>query len=253
MGKRNFEIEKNLAITLDIGEKMLVYGADVARTEDTVSRLCSKLGVRNFEVYCIGSLLQVSVVMPDGETVQQMRRIGSMGNDLSRLEELNDISRKICSDRLDFCEVEEKVRKVEKMEPYHFFFYYLAAAVGAMSFCIFFGGKFIDGLCAACAGVPIMFLDRIINSDNNPLAHVILDAFVGGLIVRLFVYLGFGTHTDLICIGVVMLLTPGVMFGNAIQDFIHADSLAGFAKFVKAILISIMIVIGMGLSMLFFN
>ena len=95
MEKRNFEIERNLSITLDIGEKMLEYGADVSRTEDTVSRLCNMLGVNKFEVYCIGSLLQVYVVMPDGETVQQMRRISNMGNDLARLEELNDISRKI--------------------------------------------------------------------------------------------------------------------------------------------------------------
>ena len=252
MEKRNFEIERNLSITLDIGEKMLEYGADVSRTEDTVSRLCNMLGVNKFEVYCIGSLLQVYVVMPDGETVQQMRRISNMGNDLARLEELNDISRKICSGKMDFSEVEGKVKEVEELEPYNFLFYYLAAAVGALSFCIFFGGSFIDGMCAACAGIPIMFLDRFLSSDNNPLAHIILEAFVGGLIVRLLVSLGFGENTDLICVGVLMLLTPGVMFGNSIQDFIHADSLAGFAKFVKALLISIMIVIGIGLSMLFF-
>ena len=252
MEKRNIEIERNLSITLDIGEKMLEYGADVSRTEDTVSRLCNMLGVKKFEVYCIGSLLQVYVVMPDGETVQQMRRISNMGNDLARLEELNDISRKICSGKMDFSEVEGKVKEVEELEPYHFLFYYLAAAVGALSFCIFFGGSLIDGLCAACAGIPIMFLDRFLSSDNNPLAHIILEAFVGGLIVRLLVSLGFGENTDLICVGVLMLLTPGVMFGNSIQDFIHADSLAGFAKFVKALLISIMIVIGIGLSMLFF-
>lgn len=250
MKEEKFDIDLMLRTALDIGQNLWVYGADVRRVEDAVARICKSYNVEHIEVFCIASLLQASVRMPDGTYLQQMRRLYENGNNLARLEELNDISRKICEKEISLEEAEVKIRRVKTIEPYKSIYYYIAAALGAAAFCIFFGGTWRDALSGIIAAIPITLFDRKVKALESPMARVIVEALIGGLVVVLMVVAGLGENIDVISIGVLMLLTPGMMFGSAIQDFLNNDVLAGFSKLVRAILISIMIAIGVGLAFL---
>ncbi len=242
-----------LRIALDIGEHMLIYGADVTRVEDAVTRICRRSGVEHIEVFCIASLLQVSVRMSDGQYAFQMRRIHSNGNNLARLEELNDISRRLCRGAISFDDADRLVKEANHLVPHKPLLYYIAAILGSSAFCIFFGGSPGDGLAAAVAAVPVMYMEMHGLKRGNQLIHTILEAFTGGIIGNAVLELGVGDDIDLICIGVLMLLIPGLKFGNAMHDFVKADVLAGSAKLVHALLLTLMIVMGLSLSMLCFG
>jgi len=248
MKEEKTDIDLMLRTALDVGQNLWIYGADVRRVEAAVSMICKSYGVEHLEVFCIASLLQVSVRMPDGTYLQQMRSLKESGNNLARLEELNDISRKICSKEITLTEAERKIHGVKSIEHYKPIFYYIAAAFGTAAFCIFFGGTWRDSLAAVIAAIPITLFDRRILISGHPMARVIIEALIGGIFVFLTMMVGLGENVDLISIGVLMLLTPGMVFGNAIQDFLSSDVLAGFSKFVQAILISIMITIGIGVA-----
>ena len=240
-------------VALDIGEHMLINGGDITRVEDTVTRICHILDVDHVEVFCIASLLQASVRLKNGEYCFQMRRVKSNGNNMARLEKLNEVSRLLCDRKITFEEAGELIVKANSYEPYRPLFYYLAAVLGSSAFCIFFGGSLRDGLCAAIAAVPVMFLDRHPVRNSTELVHTIVESFIGGITANLLVLAGLGQNVDLVCIGVLMLLIPGVKFGNVMQDFLKADVLAGSAKLVHALLLTLMIVMGLGLSMLVFG
>ena len=85
------------------------------------------------------------------------------------------------------------------------------------------------------------------------MVNTIFQSFVGGLAVDLAMKLGLGQNVDLICIGVIMMLISGMMFGNAMQDFMRSDVLAGSSKLVHALLLAMMIVLGFGISMFCFG
>jgi len=248
MKEDSIDIDLMLRTALDIGQNLWSYGADVRRVEDAVSRICRSYGVEHIEVFCTASLLQVSVRMPDGKYLQEMRSLKGGGNNLERLEGINEISRKICQRDISLDEADAEIRKVRTIESYKPIFYYVAAAFGAAAFCIFFGGTWRDGICALIASLPITLFDRRVLKSGHPMARVIIEALIGGIFVFLTMVVGLGDNVDIISIGVLMLLTPGIIFGNAIQDFLSSDVLAGFSKFVQAILISMMITIGIGVA-----
>jgi len=245
--------EKTLRIALDIGEHLLINGAEVSRVEDTVTRICRLLDVTHIEVFCIATLLQVSVHLEDGRYFFQMRRIKSNGNNLAKLEILNGISRRLCDGEISFDEADAEIKEAKRHIPHRAVTYYVAAVLGSSAFCIFFGGRLSDGIAAAVAAIPVMFLERHPIKNSIPHIHTVVEAFLGGIIGNLMFSAGIGTNIDLICIGVMMLLIPGITFGVAMQDFMKGDVLAGSSKLVHAIILTAMIVIGLGLSMVCFG
>lgn len=243
------DVDNMLHIALDVGMGLLEYGADVTRVEDTVVRICRCQGYE-VDVFCISSLLQASVVRGDGSTCTLIRRIKRNGYNLTRLELFNAISRDICSGALGLEQARMRIDEANKYPGYHPFFYYLAALVGATSFCAFFGGDIYDVLAVALVSVPVMFLDLKVLRRGKMMVNTIVKAFVGGMLSNVIFMLGLGTNIDYICIGVIMLMIPGIRFGNSIQDFLNEDVLAGMAKFIQALLMTIMIVLGFSLSTL---
>lgn len=242
------DIDLMLRTALDIGQNLWAYGADVRRVEAAVSSICNSYGVEHIDVFCIASLLQVSVRMPDGTYLQEMRRLDVSGNNLTRLEEINDISRRLCNKEITFEEAGARIRKAKTIEPYRPLYYYIAAAFGAAAFCVFFGGTWRDSLAAVIAAIPITLFDRHVLVKSDMMARIMLEALIGGIFVLLAVLCKIGENVDLIGIGMLMLLTPGMVFGNAIQDFLNGDVLTGFSNLVKAIIVSVMIAIGIGAS-----
>ena len=78
-----------LTCAMDIGEQMLVCGAEVHRVEDSIQRMCLAMGASRIDIFIITSSMVATVQTPDGETVTQTRRIKSTGTDIERLDLLN--------------------------------------------------------------------------------------------------------------------------------------------------------------------
>ena len=90
---------------LDIGEAMLRSGAEILRVEDTIRRICMAYGGGIVDVFTILSLIIVSWKTNTGENITQTRRIYSYVTNLEHLEELNALSRYICTEKPDCCEI----------------------------------------------------------------------------------------------------------------------------------------------------
>ena len=84
-----------LACILDIGETMLVSGAEVNRVEDTVQRMAQAYGCSRVDVFTITSSIVVTAHR-NGEIFTQTRRIREYRNDIARIEACNALSRRIC-------------------------------------------------------------------------------------------------------------------------------------------------------------
>ncbi len=233
-----------LSIALDIGEATLRCGGEIQRVEETVTRVCRAYGAESVEVFAITSLIIAEVKMPDGTEVAHTRRIKHVYNHLARLEACNALSRAVCETPIPAAEVESRLKAIHHYRPVPEWMCYPAAMLATGGFTLFFGGTWLDGLAAALIGLLMTLFSRLRPLHINALIRSMVSSFAAGMLAVLCVTVGFGSNTDKIIIGTIMLEIPGIAFGNALRDLLGGDTLAGSMRFIQALLQALMIAIG---------
>ena len=104
--------DKILQTILDIGEEMVVAGAEIHRVEDSVERMCAAYGFDRVNVFIIISNLQVTVETPDGRILTHIRRIVRNDVNFDRMDYLNDLSRYVCANTPEVPVMQEKLQEV---------------------------------------------------------------------------------------------------------------------------------------------
>lgn len=239
-----------LRIALDIGEGLLKNGADVHRVEVAIEKVCRTYGAAHIDVFTIHSLILVAIYMPDGTHSTQSRRIFDIANNLTKLELYNSLSRKISEEKPDINEVDRQIREIKHDRVYPFYLIMLGYILAAGSFAVFFGGTLRDSICASLIAIVMYLLDEVKIDYFNKMAKTTLVSFVSGILACISVKIGLGDNLDMIIIGTIMILIPGLSLGNAMRDLLGGDTLAGTLKIVQAIIIAAMIAIGYALAIL---
>ena len=241
--KDNFA-EYLLCLALDVGEGMLKSGAEVSRVEDTIERICRAYGAAHVEVFSIVSFINAAIRMPDGSYSSQMRRIKSTGNNLGLLENLNALSRKICTERPSLDDFDSELRALKKMKFYREPVMCLASGLATGGFAMFFGGSWKDGLIAFFIGLIMKIIDVKMPARVNVMAKTVISAAFAAAVAILTARIGIADSADYVIIGAIMVLVPGVSFGTAMRDLLYGDLLAGMLKTLQAILLALMIAFG---------
>ena len=241
--------DKWLSLAMDIGESMLMCGGDVSRVEDTMYRLCRTFSAERIDIFVITSNITATLQSPSYGFVTQTRRIEPGRVDLSHLEKLNSISRRICGTAMSQEEAEEALRAIEPEPAYPLPVLMLAWAIGAGGFCFLFGAGMADAVCCGLIGIIIKCVERRMSLlVMNSFLSGFLCGLLGGSLAGLCVRTGLGTSFPLICIGDVMLLIPGLLLTNSIRDMFSGDTISGMNRFIEALLLSMMIAAGFALS-----
>ena len=234
-----------MTCAMDIGEQMLVSGAEVHRVEESVSRMCRAFGAIRTEVFIITSSIVVTLYAADGNVYTQTRRITSSSSDFERLHALNQLSRKICNEGLTEAQIRRELDRVAKCHTYPFWLECVCYAVIAAAFTIFFGGGLVEMTVSFFVGAIVRF--AILFSDTI-LSNKIFSKFFSAATATLFAFLalklGFISSVDKVIIGNIMSLIPGIGLTNALRDLFVGDSIAGLLRSIEALLIALAIAAG---------
>ena len=230
---------------MDIGEQMLINGAEVHRVEDSVRRMCKALGYERIDVFIITSSMVVTV-FKRGESQTQTRRIVGSTTDLEKIHRLNDLSRKICSHSLDSVdEIKKEIQSVMMQKNYPLWLESMAYALISGAFAIFFGGTFVDGcvsfIIGALARILIHFADR---AQMNKMFIKFICCFFATMLAIFSVRFRLIFSVDKVIIGNIMTLIPGVGLTNALRDLFTGDSIASMLRFIEAVLTALAIAAG---------
>ena len=144
--------EALLACILDMGELLLVSGAEVRRVEDTLTRLCAAYGFERADVFTITSSIVLTAAAPGGRVLTQTRRIRERRTDLGCVERVNGLSRRLCAQPLELAGLRRAVEEVRQGRAYPPWVQCAAYAVVSAAFTVFFGGAARDALAAALSG-----------------------------------------------------------------------------------------------------
>lgn len=237
--------EQLISCALDIGEQMLISGAEIGRVETSIKLICTAYGCSRTDVFTITSSIVVSIVSAEGKHFTQTRRIFGSSTDLTRLDRLNSLSREICRNTPDYAYVEQKLAAICAQKPFPLIVEALASALIAGAFAIFFGGSLIDGCVAALLGFCLRYITWLQQKAGmNPIFINAVSAFLLSMSAILLVRRGIGQDTNKIIIGNIMLLIPGIALTNSLRDMISGDVMSGMLRFLDAVLVAAAIAMG---------
>ena len=237
--------EQLLSCALDIGEQMLISGAEVGRVESAIRYICTAYGCRRTDVFTITSSIVVSVEDADGNHGTQTRRVTATHTDLTQLHQLNALSRDICRQTPDFAYVQKRLENICSQPSYPLWVECLASALIGFSFAIFFGGSLIDGLVACLLAFFLRCTTWALQkAAMNQIFINTAASFLLSLAAILLVKGGIGQDVNKIIIGNIMLLIPGIALTNSLRDMISGDIMTGMLRFLDAVLVAAAIAAG---------
>ncbi len=242
-----------LHIFLDIGTALLNSGAEIFRVEDTLNRMGYACGATSMNVFVITSSIVVTMEFPGEGARTQTRRIhDGSGNDFTKLEQLNDLSRRFCSQPVSAAELRREFDKINADKPKSIL-RLIGSMLAACSFTFFYSGSIADIIAAGLGAVLIWLLQQYFRPVcMNEVTFQFSASFLAGCAICTFKLICPALHTDRIMIGDIMLLIPGLMSTNAMRDVLIGDTLSGIIRLIAAVLLAAALALGfMGAIILF--
>ncbi len=248
------DYERILQCILDIGEEMLVCGAEVSRVEDSIFRMCKGYGCERINVFIITNNMQVTFESPDGKIITQIRTVLRYNPNFAMLDKLNDLSRRTASTSPSYFKLSKAFDKIVTTSYQPRFLRYIGSILVCGGFCMFFGGDFIDAITASIGACIIVFTERYLNTrEDNEFVYYYIVSLITALATSILVEFGIGHNIDKIMIGEIMLVIPGVAMTNAIRDLLMGDTGSGMLRFINAVIIAGIIAAGFATALLIFK
>lgn len=236
------------------GEIMAQSGAETFRVEDTMTRMLKISRLKSVEVYVTPTGLMATLSDTEIQPITEVLRINHRVSNLSRINEVNQISRDLCDGNITVEEAYELLEVIRGRVTYSGTIILFATIVSTGGFTGLFGGSIIDCTIAAANGLFMVLIGRLLQKKVNSTfmidtAKSLFMAFLTMICTIFFKDI----RTDVIIIGSIMPLVPGVPITNAIRDTLTGDYMSGTARAVEAFVISAGIALGIGFGMGLFN
>lgn len=238
-----------LDLVTELGFSLAMSGAETFRIEDSINRILNAYGVES-EVFAITNSMIVSIRTPDGKSVTKMKRIGFHGNDLDSVERYNSLSRRICAETPEPSVAVQWLKETHASRKKHTLpIILLGSFLGSFGFAFFFGGTLMDALCGGLCGLLLGLTDLYLQKfKTNNFFRTISCAFIMTFAAYVTALLGIANNTDMVIIGPLMILVPGLIFTNAMRDIIYGDTNSGINRIVQVFLVAAAIALGTGVA-----
>lgn len=235
-------------VCLLAGKIMLKSGAETHRVEDTMNRIAVAYGFNNVQSHATPTGINFSI---DIAGTTNFMRITKRSTDLHKISEVNSVSRRITAGELSVNHALSILTTIDEKK-LHFpgWMQIIAAAFVSGCFAIMFGGTWPDFIPAFIAGgigfAGMVGFDRLV--DIRFISECFAAIIIGVSAVT-FIHFGIGANLDMVIIGAVMPLVPGLHITNAVRDLMSGHLLAGVSKGVEATLTAF--AIGAGVAVIF--
>jgi Uncharacterized conserved protein len=219
---------------------LLESGAEISRVELTARHICRAYGLEHCECFASPTAIMISVIGKNGEVHSVVRRITKRSVNLRKVEMVNEFSRRIDQDSVEFDVIKAKLIQIDQLPSHPLPFMVLVAAAGTAAFTQVFGGSWQDVLWGFFAGGLVHLIVTWLSSRE---AGAFLTNLIGGagcaLFAWLFTSLGLGGDWWIVTISALMLLVPGMLMTNAFRDLAAGDFVSGLSRGAEALCIAV--------------
>lgn len=239
---------KVVEVSVYAGKILLENGGEVFRVHDTILRILDAYGFVKKDVYVLSNGIFISAKDINGKSYHAVRQVISRKVNLSKIMEVNELSRDIVSGKSKDADcLLNKLKQISGKAAQPKWQLILACACGCAGFCYIMGGNVWDSCAAFIAGTMLeIFLILSERKKINKFVNIILGSGWVTLCCQLIFTAGVGSSLDSIIIGSIVPLVPGVMLTNAFRDYFNEDYLSGSIHLIEALLMGFCIAVGVG-------
>jgi uncharacterized membrane protein YjjP (DUF1212 family) len=236
-------------LAMDAGEIMISAGAETRRVEDTIMRILSTSEFSNTDAFVLRTGITITLSDPRYKTISITRRVYSGPPHLSKISDVNTVSRAFCAGEITIDQAERQMKDAAKKTLYSPVMVFLCHILATSGFAYVFGGGFLETIIAVFVGFVLGFYNVYIAGHiKKPfLADLLAAALVVIMSVGMTVFLGemgIVAECQYIIAGSLMPLVPGTAFTGAIRDILAGDYVSGTARIVEALIIACSVALG---------
>ena len=243
-----------LEIILKAGKILLSSGAEISRTEDTMNYIARAMNFKDLEAYVSNRGIFATAKKDDNTEITRIYNVPEVDINLSKIESVNALSRRITQKSITIEEVINELEKIDTMPDYLIFWRLVAYTIGASGFSYAIGSSITDSIIAGIIGLILgaymCTIKRILNSD---VLITILGSILIALLGNLFIHFNIGSNLSVILLGAMIDIVPGVPFVNAIREYSQNNYNTGITLMMGALLTCISMAVGVAVvqSLLF--
>ncbi len=245
------DAQRLLQVTTLLGKLLLEYGAEVYRAEDTMQRVAkSAKNVREVDVLATPGWLFVSFHMGN-ESHTKMRRVRTASTNLSKVTHLNELSRRITAGQMTTEESEGALLAIQQEKETKTWLPVAGGIVGAVFFTFILGAGITDAIFSGVAAVTMLAVQRFAARYHVTFfVDTMIGAVTSATVAMILSLFGWVENFNLVIIGSIMLLFPGVGITNSMRDALSGDFISGLTHGMQALATALGIAIGVGLILL---
>ena len=228
------------------GRIIMENGGETYRVEETVTRMGAAFGLTRVDCFAVPSGVFISFPLADGGRETTVVRVRGSSTNLTRVDEINAISRRVEHEHLSPEESLTLLKELQYRRPFVTGWrLVLAAAFSSGCFALMFGGGPIDFLTAFWTAGLVQLLSAVPERFSiGTLASSLIGAFLSVLLPTLFTrFTGLGTVSPTAA-GAMMPLLPGLRMTTAVQDVLRGDMVSGTSNGMLALLVAALIAVG---------
>jgi len=226
------------------GEIMLKSGGETYRTEETMAHIARAAGMHGVHSFVTPTSIILSYRFGDKDYTR-MIRTPDRTIDLHKVTLVNEVSRKFVSGKITLREAYLSLREIDQRKKiYPTWLQNLAAGMASGSFTLLIGASWADLMPTILAGIVV----NVSVALFEPFLRVkffseFMAAFMGGLVVLLFTTFFPQLRLDLMLIGTMLPLFPGIAVTNSLRDLMAGDLMAGTSRGVEALLTALSVAV----------
>ena len=225
------------------GRLIMENGGETYRVEETITRMGHAFGFDEVECFAVPSGIFISYRKRDGSIETAVKRVSRKGTDLTRVDAVNAVSRRMEQEHLSCEEVMSLLREIETRAPKITRLGLTAAvALSSAGWAAMFGGGWLDWVVAflvafLCQAIAFM-LDR---AGMRSFVSTLLGSFLATILPMLFHLATRLLMVDQTVAACLMPMLPGLAMTNAVQDTLRGDMVSGISSATSAMLTASMI------------
>ncbi len=240
------EQEQALQLATDAGHILLENGAEISRVESTMERIAEAYGVRDESFFVLSN-----GIIATGQHYARAEFIPIKGTQLSRVVDVNQLSREVASAErpMTVADFAARLQAIRTAPGKPWWELVLGIALGVASFCILFGGSFVDAGATLACGLLLGCYMTFVGPRLSRIMGNLTGGLAGGLLCIAAYHMAPDVfHLPNMIIGTIIALVPGVPFTNGIRDLANEDYIAGTTRLTDAFLAFLCIALGVALA-----
>ncbi len=240
-----------LEFAVTTGEQMLANGCGTHRIEGLINKILEPCKFKNHEIFVTTIGIVVTVVSESDGVITVVKQVPKKKMHTEHISLIEDIVNSFVSGEISVDEALSELKHVNEKSTYPYWIAVLAFGISGAFRTMMFGGNPMDGVVSVIAGVLMGMTIRALNARNTFTFLVnMCGGFVAGFVAILLMRLGLGSTLDLIIIGTLMPIAPGVPFVHSVNDILHGDYVSGTTRAYEAILTAAAIGTGVSFAMI---